>query len=61
MKRLQLRTVHTCMGEFVICQSGHDLWAEPMPNRDEVYPLPMPDMTNDEIKDYFRLLKEEEE
>lgn len=30
-------------------------------NRDEVYPLPMPDMTNDEIKDYFRILKEEEE
>lgn len=49
------------MGEFVICQSGKDLWAEPMPNRDEVYPLPMPDMTNDEIKDYFRLLKEEED
>lgn len=49
------------MGEFVICQAGHDLWAEPMPNRDEVYPLPMPDMTNDEIKDYFRILKEEEE
>lgn len=28
---------------------------------DFYYHLPMPDMTNDEIKDYFRILKEMED
>ena len=29
-------------------------------DNDVYYHLPMPNMTNDEIKDYFRILKEQE-
>lgn len=62
MKRLQLRKIHTCFGEFVIesnLLSGECIARSVMDN-EFYYNLP-PNMTNDEIKDYFRLLKEMEE
>ena len=51
------RRIHTCFGEFII---EGDIARSVMDN-DWYYYLPMPNMTNDEVKDYFRILQEEEE
>ena len=51
------RIVTTCFGKFII---DGDIACSVMDN-EFYYNLPMPDMTNDEIKDYFIMLKEEEE
>ena len=63
MKRLQLRKVHTCFGEFVIEHNmlTGECIARSVMDDDFYYHLPMPNMTNDEIKDYFTTLKEMEE
>lgn len=54
---MEERIVTTCFGKFRI-EGGI---ARFIGDDDFYYNLPMPDMTNDEIKDYFRILKEQEE
>lgn len=56
----QERKVHTCFGVFTI--RGNVAFPADAETEDEFgdeVVLPKPDMTNDEIKDYFRLLEEE--
>lgn len=61
-KRSIMRTIHTCFGEFEIetDSQGNGIARSAMDD-DFYYHLPMPNMTNDEIKDYFRILQEMEE
>lgn len=57
VKKPESRTIHTVFGEFII--EGNT--ATSVTDKDFQYHLPMPNMTNDEIKSYFELLKEQEE
>lgn len=53
------RLIHTVFGEFEIREE--DGIAVSTADNDLLYHLPYPGMTNDEIKDYFRILQEEYE
>ena len=50
-----MRIITTCFGKFRI----ENNLAISQYDDNYYYHLPIPNMTNDEIKDYFRLLKEE--